>query len=76
MGVFALNSELRDKEELVIYMLMGKGRTQMWEISERLFLEEDLDCVTGQTEQTAPMCETDDLSHPDQAQMTNARHVL
>lgn len=48
----------------------------MWEISEWLFLEEDLDCVTGWTEQTAPMCETDDLSHPDQAQMTSVRHIF
>lgn len=40
----------------------------MWEISECLFLEQDLLCVTKQTEQTAPMCEIDDLSHSQEAQ--------
>lgn len=40
----------------------------MWEISERLFLSVDLQCVTRQTEQTAPMCEIDDLSHSEEAQ--------
>lgn len=34
----------------------------MWEISDCLFLDQDLHCVTLQTDQTAPTCETDDLS--------------
>lgn len=48
-------------------MLMGANQLgQMWEISERLFL--DLRCVTRQTGQAAPMCEIDDLSHSQEAQ--------
>lgn len=39
----------------------------MWEISECRFLEWDLHCVTRHTDQTASMCETDDLSHAHEA---------
>lgn len=50
--------------------------TQMWEISERLFrVQEDLDCISRQTEQAAPMCEVDDLSHSPEAQWKD-RHTL
>lgn len=34
-----------------------------------LFLDQDLDCVTRQTDQTAPMCERDDLSRSQEAQV-------
>lgn len=74
MGVFVLECELSDKEEPVTDMLMGANQAgPRCGTDQQLSLEEDLDCVTGRTEQTVLMCETDDLSHPDWAQMRSAR---
>lgn len=41
-----------------------------------LFLDQDLHCVTRQTDQTAPMCEIDDLSHSQEAQRKEADTLL
>lgn len=75
-GVFVLESELSDKEEPATDMLMGANQAgHRCGNYQRVFLVEDLDCVTGWTEQTALMCERDDLSLLRWAQMTSVRHT-
>lgn len=66
------DSELSDKAEAGAGMLTGANLAG---VSERLFpVQEDLHCISRQTEQTAPMCEVDDLSHSQEAQWKD-RHT-
>ncbi len=61
--IFFKDSELRDKEEPVTGLLTGANQPgHSCGKYQRLFLTQDLHCVTRHTDQTAPMCEIHDLS--------------